>query len=542
MSLFKASNTSSKMSEREPAEESGIQKHVKFWDRKHKGYITPLDTISGFITLGYSTLFSIAVGAFVGIFLSISTQKGWFPDPLCRSNVRNLIRSKKETQCNQGAYDANGLFVPEKFDSLFSKYANSDKSGKTITVAELIRMTQEQERLGKDVKAWATCMIELSTAYFFIGHRGYLTKEDVRSAYDGTLFYRLRDTHRLMIKQGSVANIDSTGPGLGGSYLASSHGLLSPRGIENRVQNLLHALQSKSSALVSDKRLRGWVSYVQEGTESIKNSSIIPRGIISSPSSIIRGVTTPKASMYRSSKHEDPATLFPEGLTGVAKPESMPTDPKVLNTYLRKEEDDTISTKEAQHSDINEQTYIRITNEKEPVSHFIDDSFVAPKPQKSVSTITSHSLFQDGFLKDETDDWPNQGLTGVKNGNTKRPASSISSSSLSPSSSGSSEVGDKCNMDVSSKNVAYIPTTQSPPPPQLIQEGEVRSIEVPTSVITPPPDEKPVTYVAPSNINNKKTKSKSKKGKPGQTSPTGHSESGQETHTKERNPIATDAK
>lgn len=27
-------------------------------------------------------------------------------------------------------------------------------------------------------------MIELSTAYFFIGHRGYLTKEDVRSAYD----------------------------------------------------------------------------------------------------------------------------------------------------------------------------------------------------------------------------------------------------------------------------------------------------------------------------------------------------------------------
>ncbi|GAA5800113.1 hypothetical protein HPULCUR_005535 [Helicostylum pulchrum] len=363
------------------------------------------------------------------------------------------------------------------------------------------------------------------------------------------------DTHRLMIKQGSVSNIDSTGPGLGGSYLASSYGLLSPRGIENRVQNLLHALQSKSSAVVSDKRLRGWVSYVQESTESIKNSSIIPRGIISSPSTIIRGVTTPKASMYRSSKHEDPATLFPEGLTGVAKPESesMPADPKLFDLYLRKEEDgdDMISSKEAQHSDTNqnyEPAYIRITEEKEPVSHFIDDSFVAPKPQKSVSTITSRSLFQDGFLKDETDDWPNQSLTGVKDSNTKNPTSSASSSSLSPSSSGSvsSEVGgEKGNVDVSSKNVTYIPTKQSPPPPQLIQEGEVRSIEVPDSVITPPPEDKPATYVTHSKsqtMNNKKTKAKSKKSKPvGHTSPTSRSESGQETHANDI-PIATGAK
>lgn len=361
-----------------------------------------------------------------------------------------------------------------------------------------------------------------------------------------------------MIKQGSVANIDSTGPGLGGSYLASSHGLLSPRGIENRVQNLLHTLQSKSSAVVSDHRLRGWVSYVQESTESIKNSGIIPRGIISSPSSVIRGVTTPKASMYRSSKHEDPATLFPEGLTGVAKPESesMPVESNLLNSLLRKGEDgdDMVSIKEAQHSDINEHrepTYIRITKEKEPASHFIDDSFVAPTPKKSISTITSNSLFQDGFLKDETDDWLNENLTGVKNSSTKKPAASVSSSSLSASSSGSgsSEVGEKGNVDVSSNNVTYIPTKQSPPPPQLIQEGEVRSIEVPASVITPPPEEKPVNYVTPSKsqtINNKKTKAKSKKSKPaGQNSPTGRSESGQETHTKDMNPmipIAADAK
>jgi hypothetical protein len=57
-------------------------------------------------------------------------------------------------QSNLGAFDDDGIFVPEKFDSLFNKYAKSDKSGKTITVAELVRMTQEQENLGKDIKAW----------------------------------------------------------------------------------------------------------------------------------------------------------------------------------------------------------------------------------------------------------------------------------------------------------------------------------------------------------------------------------------------------
>lgn len=106
------------------------------------------------MTLGYSVLFSIAVGAFVGVFLSLSTQTGWFPDPLCRSNVQNLIRSKKQTQSNSGAFDDDGVFNPDKFEALFSKYAKTDKSGETITLPELMRMTQEQERLGKNVKAW----------------------------------------------------------------------------------------------------------------------------------------------------------------------------------------------------------------------------------------------------------------------------------------------------------------------------------------------------------------------------------------------------
>ncbi|KAI9360499.1 Caleosin related protein-domain-containing protein [Pilaira anomala] len=540
MSLLKVSNTLSQMNENKPVEESGIQKHVKFWDRKHKGYITPLDTISGFITLGYGTLFSIAIGAFVGIFLSVSTQKGWFPDPLCRSNVRSLVRSKKKIQSNQGAYDANGLFVPEKFESLFNKYAQSDKSGKTITVAELIRMTQEQEKLGKDIKAWTKCMIELSTAYFFIGHRGYLTKEDVRSAYDGTLFYRLRDTHRLLIKQGSVAHIDSTGPSLGGSYLATSHGFLSPKGIESRMRGLLNAIQSKSSAAMANYHLHDWVSYVMESTESIKNTNIIPRVIMRSPTSIIRGVTTPKSSMYKSTKHENPATLFPDGITGVAKPEgeSVSTDSTLLDSLLRNNDVNDVSEKEAQSTDIEEkaeQDYIKNSNNEEPKSHFInDDSFVVPTPKKSVSTITSNSLFQNGFLKDETDKWPNQSLTGVKDSNIKKSEDSISSSSFSTVSNddSNSEIREYGNMEnVSSKKIEQIPTKESPPPPQLTHK-ETRTVEVPISVITPPPEEKSTDnslHPKSQPVSGKKTtKAKNKKNKT----------TGQEIHSEDMKSMA----
>lgn len=314
----------------------------------------------------------------------------------------------------------------------------------------------------------------------------------------GTLFYRLRDTHRLLIKQGSVAHINSTGPSLGGSYLASSHGFLSPKGIESRMRGLLNAVQSKSSAAMSNYHLRDWVSYVIESTESIKNTNIIPRVIMHSPTSIIRGVTAPKLSKYNPAKHEDPATLFPDGLTGVTKPkdESVSTDSTLLDSLLRNNDVNDVSEKEAQSTDIEEKTgqdYIKNSNNEEPRSHFINDnSFVLPTPKKSVSTITSNSLFQNGFLKDETDKWPNQSLTGVKDSNNKKSEGSISSSSISAfSNDGSkSEIREHGNMEnVSSKKIEQIPTKESPPPPQLAHE-ETRIIEVPISVITPPPEEK----------------------------------------------------
>lgn len=150
--------------------------------------------------------------------MSVLSQTSWLPDPFCRSSVSKLVRSTKQTS---GVYDKDGVFVPENFERLFDKYS---KSGESITIAEFFKMTKEQEELGVNMRAWyiyiyvyikhlyclftniyrALSMVELCTAYFFIGHRGSLSKEDVRAAYDVSLFVNVNKKNRLIFFLGNL--------------------------------------------------------------------------------------------------------------------------------------------------------------------------------------------------------------------------------------------------------------------------------------------------------------------------------------------------
>ncbi|KAG2217647.1 hypothetical protein INT45_004223 [Circinella minor] len=134
-------------------ETKAVRKHQKFWDKKNKGYITPLDTATGFMNLGYGMIFSLTVGTFMGVFLAYATQDSWIPDPRCRINVRKLSRPTKCPSPSR-VYDESGHFNTEKFERLFDKYAQSDLSGNTITLTELIQMASEQASYGASPTAW----------------------------------------------------------------------------------------------------------------------------------------------------------------------------------------------------------------------------------------------------------------------------------------------------------------------------------------------------------------------------------------------------
>ncbi|CAO3646042.1 unnamed protein product [Mucor fragilis] len=470
-------------------EESSIQKHAQFWDKTNKGYISPLDTISGFMTLGYSVLFSIALGAFVGVFLSLSTQTGWFPDPLCRSNVRNLIQSKKQTQ---GAFDQDGVFSAEKFESLFEKYAKSDASGKTITMPELMRMTQEQERLGKNVKAWAKSMVELCTAYFFIGHHGSISKEDVRAAYDGSLFYRLKDNHKLMIQDKKQAS------SLKGSYLSKPASPLSVKALEHRMQVLFSALQSKSS-IAAEYGVHDWVSYIQERTNSIRDHAL-PRAL-RRPTSIISGVTTPKsAGKAHAKEHDDPSKLFPDGLTGVAKAtsEAAIMGTEFLSSLLRHGADPSESKTRGMHGifgddsgDVNMDhhhpiLFGNVSTENPAITKENAADFPPlPKPSEpsSTSSTSNNDALMNGFLKSDDShahEWLAAGLTGVQQ---------------------------QQQQPESIKKTSNIPAKQTLPeqPKPVAQEPKQQHEEIPKASLTPPPEEKlHVTNTTPPTSTTKK--------------------------------------
>ncbi|KAL0097927.1 Caleosin related protein-domain-containing protein [Phycomyces blakesleeanus] len=174
-----------------PHEQPALQNHFAYWDRTNKGYITPLDAVRGFSNLGYNIFLSIIIGAILSMLFSYATQDSWIPDPLFRVNTANLISSES---C--GPYDQNGQFDLEKFEALFTAYAKADPSGKTISVIELLQMVNETNSLGTSLSKWTKTFLEWSTAYLFVGHRGSLKKRDVVATYDGSLFYRLRNTKR----------------------------------------------------------------------------------------------------------------------------------------------------------------------------------------------------------------------------------------------------------------------------------------------------------------------------------------------------------
>ncbi|KAG1458681.1 hypothetical protein G6F46_006515 [Rhizopus delemar] len=429
--------------------ESGIQKHISFWDKRNKGYITPIDTITGFLTLGYNIIFSVALGTFTGIFLSVLSQTSWIPDPFCRSFVPNLIRSRKQTS---GVYDEDGVFVPERFEQLFDKYAK--KSNESITITEFVKMTKEQEELGGNIKAWVLGMIELCTAYFFIGHRGCLSKEDVRAAYDGTLFYRLKDNNSIT----QPARNPYTP--LAGTYLLSSR-KRGMRFIEDQVNTLF------STISITDSNVRDWVNYLQDvALSSLKRGSII------------QGVSAPPP--YRKTEtvviDEEPEEEEPRPyLTGVAQSDFVSNVPVsllgglgVANLYESNQEGSDLFQNLTKH-------------EEEPQIHIASDE--------------GDGEIMNRFLRhDDNDTLHQESLTGVKDG----------------------EEGKLIHI-VSEKMQEFTTTDEedSSMMHSTADEGSQHEEQHPVSestAMTPPPDEEvPIVVPTEDNMETVKNKKKNKK-------------------------------
>ncbi|RUS22340.1 caleosin domain protein [Endogone sp. FLAS-F59071] len=174
-----------------------LQQHVSFFDHDGDGIITPWDTFVGFRELGFNILFSF--GAMVVIHLAFSwiSQDYWFPNPFFWIYTKNIHRGKHGS--DSGTYDHEGRFVPEEFESIFSKYAKKDPAGQTITAWELLNLTKGQRNFA-DPFGWAAVFFEWLATFLLLEHNGKLRKEDIRELYDGSLFYNIREQRRRQNK------------------------------------------------------------------------------------------------------------------------------------------------------------------------------------------------------------------------------------------------------------------------------------------------------------------------------------------------------
>ncbi|KAM3225247.1 hypothetical protein ACQJBY_058160 [Aegilops geniculata] len=90
---------------------------------------------------------------------------------------------------DSGSYDAQGRFVPAKFNDIFTKFAKVKPNALNEDELDAMRTANRKEG---DFKGWAASKAEWGMLYSLAKDKdGFLQKDTVRTVYDGSLFAKL---------------------------------------------------------------------------------------------------------------------------------------------------------------------------------------------------------------------------------------------------------------------------------------------------------------------------------------------------------------
>ncbi|KAK8938019.1 putative peroxygenase 4 [Platanthera guangdongensis] len=166
-----------------------LQKHAAFFDRNKDGIVYPWETFQGFRAIGAGIGLSVMAAAFINGLLAPKTRTGMIPSPLFPIYVKNINKGKHGS--DSGTYDAEGRFVPEKFEEIFQKHARTHPNA--LTSDELAAMLRSN-RVPKDFMGWIGASSEWRLLYSLCKDKnGLLQKETIRAVYDGSLFSTLEE-------------------------------------------------------------------------------------------------------------------------------------------------------------------------------------------------------------------------------------------------------------------------------------------------------------------------------------------------------------
>jgi len=136
------------------SQQNVLQQYVDFFDTDHDDIIWPLDTFRRFHRLGFNIfLCFLAVLISHGNF-SYPTVPGWLTDPLFRLYVQNIHKDKHGS--DTGSNDTEGRFISQKFEDIFSKYANGRDC---LTIHDVFKMIKGQRCIADPI-GWGGAFFE----------------------------------------------------------------------------------------------------------------------------------------------------------------------------------------------------------------------------------------------------------------------------------------------------------------------------------------------------------------------------------------------
>uniref|UniRef100_A0A453ILS2 Uncharacterized protein n=1 Tax=Aegilops tauschii subsp. strangulata TaxID=200361 RepID=A0A453ILS2_AEGTS len=123
--------------------------------------------------------------------LSYSTE-GWMPSPLLSIHIKNIHRGKHGSDSE--TYDTEGRFEPAKFDAIFSKFGKTRPNA--LSEDEINAMLKHNRNM-YDFLGWAAANLEWKLLHKVAKDKeGFLQREIVRGAFDGSLFERLQESKK----------------------------------------------------------------------------------------------------------------------------------------------------------------------------------------------------------------------------------------------------------------------------------------------------------------------------------------------------------
>jgi hypothetical protein len=167
------------------ADQTVLQQHCAYWDKDADGIIWPWDTYRGVRAWGWAVPLALLAMFIIHGALSYMTLPGLLPDPFFRIYLDKIHKDKHGS--DSGSYDNEGRFRPQNYEEIFTKYDRGDKGG--LTTGDIWRMLSGQ-RLAVDPFGWTASALECECFSLFVSQMFFSIFSIPNLCFVGILFFR----------------------------------------------------------------------------------------------------------------------------------------------------------------------------------------------------------------------------------------------------------------------------------------------------------------------------------------------------------------